>query len=152
MNKLKRAFESLAVIIIVILSIPAAAEGGSIIPQALSDAALAASITAPNSGTTGTLVTLDSVATGGQTPYTYSWILTIPTGSAAALSSTTDASPTFTPDVAGDYKLDLTVTDSLGATAIAQQVTVAVTAPPLAVSITAPSTGTTGTLVNLGSV
>jgi hypothetical protein len=42
----------------------------------------------------------------------YRWALTsAPPGSAAALSSTTAASPTLTPDLVGDYTVQLTVTD-----------------------------------------
>jgi len=114
---------------------------------------LSISINAPSTGTTGTLVNLGSAPTGGQPPYTYSWSLaSVPSGSAAALSSTTDPSPTFTPDKPGSYQVSLSVTDSLGDKENAQVVTITVTAlPPLSVSINAPSTGTTGTLVNLGS-
>src|SRR3989454_8007708 len=114
---------------------------------------LSVSINAPSTGTTGTLVNLGSAPTGGQPPYTYSWSLaSVPSGSAAALSSTTDPSPTFTPDKPGSYQVSLSVTDSLGDKENAQVVTITVTAlPPLSVSINAPSTGTTGTLVNLGS-
>src|SRR3989454_72666 len=116
---------------------------------------LSVSINAPSTGTTGTLVNLGSAPTGGQPPYTYSWSLaSVPSGSAAALSSITDPSPTFTPDIAGDYVVGVTVTDSASSphTANSQVATITVTAlPPLSVSINAPSTGTTGTLVNLGS-
>src|SRR5207245_2702021 len=116
---------------------------------------LSVSINAPTTGITGTLVTLGSAPTGGQPPYTYSWSLaSVPTGSAAALSSATDPSPTFTPDIVGDYVVGVTVTDSASSphTANSQVATIAVAAlPPLSVSITAPSTATTGTLVTLGS-
>src|SRR3989449_2404383 len=114
---------------------------------------LSVSINAPSTGTTGTLVNLGSAPTGGQPPYTYSWSLaSVPSGSAAALSSITDPSPTFTPDKPGSYQVSLSVTDSLGDKENAQVVTITVTALPLLlVSINAPSTGTTGTLVNLGS-
>src|SRR2546428_2206526 len=116
---------------------------------------LSISINAPSTGTTGTLVNLGSAPTGGQPPYTYSWSLaSVPSGPAAALSTTTDPSPTFTPDIAGDYVVGVTVTDSASSphTANSQVATITVTAlPPLSVSINAPSTGTTGTLVNLGS-
>ncbi|MEO7327491.1 MAG: DNRLRE domain-containing protein [Minicystis sp.] len=46
---------------------------------------------------------------------TYLWTLAKPVGSAAALSSDSVASPIFTTDVAGDYTVTLTVTDSHGA-------------------------------------
>src|SRR2546422_610751 len=93
---------------------------------------LSISINAPSAGTTGSLVSLGSVPAGGQPPYTYSWRLTVPSGSAAALSSTTDPSPTFTPDIAGDYVVGVTVTDSASSphTANSQVATITVTAPP----------------------
>jgi len=94
---------------------------------------LSISINAPSTGTTGTLVNLGSAPTGGQPPYTYSWSLaSVPSGSAAALSSTTDPSPTFTPDIAGDYVVGVTVTDSASSphTANSQVATITVTAPP----------------------
>src|SRR2546425_5336021 len=106
---------------------------------------LSVSINAPSTGTTGTLVTLGSAPTGGQPPYTYSWSLaSVPTGSAAALSSTTDPSPTFTPDIVGDYVVAVTVTDSSSHTANSQVATITVTAPlpPTTVSLTVNSVET----------
>ena len=48
---------------------------------------------------------------------TYVWALTTPPGSTASLSSTTDEMPTFTPDVAGSYTADLTVSDGTASAA-----------------------------------
>lgn len=46
---------------------------------------------------------------------TYSWFLVVsPSGSTAELTDPTTAHPTLTPDVAGEYKVGLTVTDPLG--------------------------------------
>src|SRR5207245_6835710 len=42
---------------------------------------LSVSITAPTSGTTGTLVTLGATVSNGHSPYTYAWALTAPSGS-----------------------------------------------------------------------
>src|SRR2546428_497456 len=114
---------------------------------------LSVSINAPTSGTTGTLVTLGATVSNGHSPYTYAWTLTAPAGSTATLSSATDPAPTFTPDIAGSYQLDLTVTDSSGGKANAPQATITVTSPPPppAEYTTAPTTGTTGTLVTLGA-
>jgi hypothetical protein len=48
---------------------------------------------------------------------TYAWTLAQPpTGSAAALSSTTAMEPTFTPDIAGTYVFAVTVSDGRGGT------------------------------------
>ncbi len=45
----------------------------------------------------------------------YAWTFqTMPSGSAATITGAATASPTFTPDVDGDYVLQLVVTDSLG--------------------------------------
>lgn len=63
---------------------------------------------------TGTLVKLDgtmSTDPDGNT-LTYAWnFASRPSGSGAALSSTTDSRPTFVPDVAGNYVVQLTVND-----------------------------------------
>src|SRR5207245_2553068 len=91
---------------------------------------LSVSITAPTSGTTGTLVTLGATVSNGHSPYTYAWALTAPSGSTATLSSATDPGPTFTPDIAGSYQLDLTVTDSSSGKANATQAIITVTSPP----------------------
>jgi hypothetical protein len=62
----------------------------------------------------GGTVTLNSgVSITTTNPLTYAWALTSwPAGSAATLSSTTSATPTFTADVTGAYVVSLTVSDS----------------------------------------
>lgn len=60
---------------------------------------------------------------------TYLWsVTTRPTGSVAALSSTTSATPTFTPDVAGNYNIRLIVNDG------------ALSSPPATISFNAAAT------------
>ncbi len=67
----------------------------------------------------GTIVTL-----GGQSydpdgdPITYSWALKAkPAGSSASLSNPSSSSPTFVPDVYGDYEIELIVSDAWGSSA-----------------------------------
>lgn len=66
----------------------------------------------------GTPVTLDGTGSSdpdGHTPLSFSWqILEKPAGSAATLSDPSLAMPSFTPDVLGDYVIQLVVTDSRG--------------------------------------
>ncbi|HYP09658.1 MAG TPA: PKD domain-containing protein [Bryobacteraceae bacterium] len=64
--------------------------------------------------TPGASVFLNGLASNDpdNNPLTYSWsLITKPTGSAATLSSTTDATPSFTADLAGAYVAQLTVSD-----------------------------------------
>src|SRR5690554_1626074 len=66
---------------------------------------------------TGSVVTLNGAASSdadGDT-LSYQWSLTsVPSGSAAALSNATGASPTFTADIDGSYIAQLTVNDGTG--------------------------------------
>jgi hypothetical protein len=56
---------------------------------------------------------------------TYAWTFkSKPTGSAATLSGSTSAHPTFTADKAGNYVVELSVTDSLGAASGPANVTI----------------------------
>jgi hypothetical protein len=62
---------------------------------------------------TGSLVSLSGTAStdaNGDT-LTYKWVLSVPTGSSAVLSSDTDAQPAFIADVSGTYVAGLTVND-----------------------------------------
>jgi len=90
--------------------------------------------------------------------YTYSWALTVPAGSTAALASTTAANPSFKADVAGAYVATMTITDgssnvatsSVTLTASTSGTTTTETnaAIPLAPSIVSASTGDTVSSVN----
>ena len=67
----------------------------------------------PQSVLSGTLVTLDGTGSNDPDgdPLTYAWTLAKPIGSAAALSSSTAAKPTFTADIGGTYTATLRVND-----------------------------------------
>ena len=48
-------------------------------------------------------------------PYSYRWALASrPSGSSAAISSTTDATPAFVTDLPGDYQVAVSITDAIG--------------------------------------
>jgi PKD domain len=85
----------------------------------------------------GTLVTLDGSASSdptGQLPLTYAWsFVSQPNGSSATLSDPTVVHPTFTPNVAGSYAIQLVVTDAAGLSSAATTVSISTTdAPPVA--------------------
>ena len=76
----------------------------------------------------GNPVTLDGSGSSdpdGNVPLTYSWSLQIkPSGSSASLSGATAVNPTLTPDLPGDYVIELVVTDSLGTPSVPVAVTI----------------------------
>jgi subtilisin family serine protease len=107
-----------------------------------------ASITAPASSLPGTPVSLTSENSSGAfgNPLTgFSWTLTPPAGSSATLGSTTAASTSFTPDVPGDYRVDLTVSqaDPVGTPPGIAAATIHVNTLPVA-SINGPATDNVG--------
>jgi subtilisin family serine protease len=74
-----------------------------------------ASITAPATSSPGVSVSLTSENSSGAfgNPLTtYSWVLTPPAGSGASLSTPSSASASFTPDIPGDYRVDLSVSQT----------------------------------------
>jgi hypothetical protein len=97
--------------------------------------------TAPvaNAGSAQNVIVSDIVLLNGSgssdangDPLTYTWTLTRPTGSAAALSSTTAVDPFFTADVTGAYILNLTVSDGKISSAPATVTITAYASPPTA--------------------
>jgi hypothetical protein len=76
----------------------------------------------------GTVTTLDGSASSdpdGDYPLTYLWqIVSKPEGSIAQLSSPNSVSPSFIPDILGDYTIELVVTDSCGVVSTANYVLV----------------------------
>ena len=90
----------------------------------ISDGGLVAGNSAPvaNAGPdqsvdVGTAVTLDGTGSSDPDgdPLSYNWaFVSRPSGSSASLSGASTATPTFTPDVEGDYLVELTVSDGNG--------------------------------------
>jgi hypothetical protein len=77
---------------------------------------------------------------GNGKTFTYTWRFTSrPTGSAAALTGATTATPAFTPDVAGAYVVELNIANATGRSTDAVTITAAATDPvePTAVIINA---------------
>src|SRR5207253_9933594 len=103
---------------------------------------LADTVTGPAAGTVGTAVTFNAAATGGTTPYTFTW-----TAVGGNPASGSGASFTTTYSVKGTYVVNATVTDFNGAKAFK---TASITINPLALadSISGPSSGIVGTSVS----
>ena len=79
--------------------------------------------------------------------YTYSWALTVPAGSTAALASATAANPSFKADVAGAYVATMTITD--GSKNVATS-SVTLTACSASSNSSNPFSGCTSTSGNTG--
>ncbi len=83
---------------------------------------------ADQSGTTNVIVNLDG--TGSSDPendaLSYLWALSGPMGSSAALDDDSSATPSFTPDLAGTYTVELLVSDTNGNTSAVDSVTITV--------------------------
>ena len=85
----------------------------------------------------GTTVTLDGSGSYDDNTDTallqYAWrFVSIPAGSAATLCDATKMTPSFVPDVAGDYVVQLVVTDQDGLSSRPSQVTIGGNPPPVA--------------------
>ncbi len=83
----------------------------------------------------GNTVQLNAAASSdpGGDPLTYSWSwLSVPAGSAAALSSATAVNPTFVADLAGTYVVQLAVSDTHGNSSLATVEVATDSIPPLA--------------------
>lgn len=112
-------------------------------PDALAQVTLAAPVTDADLDTCGLPRSLS-----------YQWqILSEPAGSLAALNNATVKSPSFTPDLHGDYKVGLTVTDDLGRASARQTLTITTTgcgdAVPTAAALFNPASPNTGQTVQL---
>jgi len=77
----------------------------------------------------GVAVPLDG--SGSSSPVTYLWTISAPAGSSAALTDPTIVNPTFTPDVAGVYTVQLVVNDG-ASDSVPDTVTVTTNFPPVA--------------------
>lgn len=84
----------------------------------------------------GSLVTLDGSASsdpGGQIPLTYAWsFVSKPRASRATLSGTSEVDSAFSPDVAGDYVIQLVVTNAVGLSSAATVTVSTLNSPPVA--------------------
>ncbi|MGD8533059.1 MAG: PKD domain-containing protein [Gammaproteobacteria bacterium] len=107
--------------------------GGSSAP-APTNRAPVADAGADQAATVGEQVTLRGSASDPDgDPVTLSWTITTrPTGSLSALSGSATASPSFTPDLGGDYVLTLTASD--GSLQSTDQVMVRANTPPMAIA------------------
>ena len=103
--------------------------------------------------TIGSLVTLDGSASSdaNSDALTYKWDFTAkPVGSSASLSSSTIAKPTFTPDLAGTYLLNLIVNDDkVNSSAASVTITAAVANAAPVASAGAAQSVVIGTVVTL---
>jgi peptidoglycan/xylan/chitin deacetylase (PgdA/CDA1 family)/PKD repeat protein len=82
----------------------------------------------------GTTVTLDGSKSSdpcAQTPLSFAWSFkSTPAGSSAVLNSANTVNPSFTPDVAGSYVVQLVATNSLQVASQAAMVTISASTPP----------------------
>ncbi|UCC14786.1 MAG: PKD domain-containing protein, partial [Gammaproteobacteria bacterium] len=109
--------------------------GGSTPPPASTNRAPVANAGADQFANVGVRVTLSGAASTDPDgdALTYSWTISVrPTGSQATLTGPTTASPSFTPDIGGNYTVSLSVSD--GRLQDADTVAVTANAAPNAVA------------------
>jgi PKD repeat protein len=119
-------------------------------------------VATPPSPQVGTLVTLTATVTdadnscGPPEVFKYAWrVASAPSGSTASLSSSSAASPTFTPDLPGAYTIELVVTDGAGHVSAPKSLAVTATAAPPACGTAPPviaATSASTASPNLGDV
>ena len=123
------------------------------ITASVANAAPVANAGANQNVTAASTVTLDGSAStdANRDPLTYTWALvTKPTGSTAALSSTSTPKPTFTADLAGIYVASLIVSDGLLSSPVTTTtVTAAVANSAPVANAGAAQSVTTGAVVTL---
>ena len=123
------------------------------ITASVANAAPVANAGANQNVTSASTVTLDGSAStdANRDPLTYTWALvTKPTGSTAALSSTSTPKPTFTADLAGIYVASLMVSDGLLSSPVTTTtVTAAVANSAPVANAGAAQSVTTGAVVTL---
>lgn len=98
-------------------------------PNPKPDSSLTAKVVAPASVNLNQTVTVDgSGSTDSQNkPFEFAWaFLRKPTGSTAAFSDDKNAKPTFVADKAGEYEVELTISNAAGKTSKAKAVVAAV--------------------------
>lgn len=129
----------------------------SVLLSTTPDVAPVASITAsPSNPFAGTEVALTGHATvTGNQVVTYAWtLLAVPTGSTSVLSGTTGATVRFTPDIPGNYLVQVIATDASGLSSVPAISALAVstfTAPNIASITVTPSPVVPGGLVSVSA-
>ncbi len=103
-------------------------------------------IEVPSEGIVGEEVLFESTVVGGVEPYTYAWDF------GDEIGTSDEANPTYTYDEAGEYVVELTVTDSAKGSVTVND-TILITEPPAEFEIdsVAGGMGVTATVTNVGA-